>query len=194
MDLAEQEMISLIQAGDQKAFEKAFKTYAKPLHAYGYTLLNNSHIAEEMIQDLFLKIWEQREALQIHTSLKAYLYRSLHNDCMNHIRHLKVKRNYEDTVNKEGSGQKQYQPINRLEVKEIQQKLRTGLSKLPEACRTVFQLSRFEHLTYREIASQLGLSIKTVENQMGKAFKILRGELQDYLVLILLLILITTII
>lgn len=193
MDIVEQEMISRIRAGDEAAFEKVFRTYAKLLHAYGYTLLNNSHIAEEMIQDLFLKIWEQRGVLQIHTSLKAYLYRSLHNDCMNHLRHVKVKKNYEATVTKDGSGVKQHQPINRLEVKEIQQKLRSGLSKLPEACRTVFQLSRFEHLTYKEIASQLGISVKTVENQMGKAFKLLRVELKDYLVLLLLLVLITAI-
>lgn len=193
MDIVEQDMISRIRAGDEAAFEKAFRIYAKPLHAYGYTLLNNSHIAEEMIQDLFLKIWEQRGVLQIHTSLKAYLYRSLHNDCMNHLRHVKVKKSYEATVNKDGPGVKQHQPINRLEVKEIQQKLSSGLSKLPEACRTVFHLSRFEHLTYKEIASQLGISVKTVENQMGKAFKILRVELKDYLVLLLLLILVTAI-
>lgn len=188
MDLVDQEIILKIRAGDEAAFERAFRLYAKPLHAYGYTLLNNNHVAEEMIQDLFLKIWEQRGALQIHTSLKAYLYRSMHNDCMNHLRHLKVKKNYEVVVNKEEGSFKQYQPVNRLEVKEIQQKLRNGLNKLPEACRTVFQLSRFEHLTYKEIASQLGISVKTVENQMGKAFKFLRVELQDYLVLLFILI------
>jgi len=188
MDFIEQDIVSLIRDGDEGAFEKAFKAYAKPLHAYGYTLLNNSHVVEEMVQDLFLKIWEQRSSIQIHTSLKAYLYRSMHNDCMNHIRHLKVRKSYETTVNKGDSSLKQNQPVNRLEVKEIQQKLRSGLSKLPEACRTVFQLSRFEHLTYKEIAYQLGISIKTVENQMGKAFRILRLELQDYLVLLLLLV------
>lgn len=193
MDFIEQEMITLIQAGDEKAFEQAFKKYARPLHAYGYTLLNDSHIAEELIQDLFLKIWDQRNTLTIHTSLKAYLYRSLHNDCMNHIRHLKVKRNYESTMIKASDTINQLQPDNGLEFKEIQQKLRTGMNKLPEACRTVFQLSRFEHLTYREIATQLGISIKTVENQMGKAFKILRLEFHDYLVLILLLILMSEI-
>ena len=188
MDLVDQEIMLKIRAGDEAAFERAFRLYAKPLHAYGYTLLNNNHVAEEMIQDLFLKIWEQRGALQIHTSLKAYLYRSMHNDCMNLLRHLKVKKNYEVVVNKEEGSFKQYQPVNRLEVKEIQQKLRNGLNKLPEACRTVFQLSRFEHLTYKEIASQLGISVKTVENQMGKAFKFLRVELQDYLVLLFILI------
>lgn len=192
-DLEDKEILRQICKGDEVALEHAFRQYAKPLHAYGYTLLNNSHVAEEMIQDLFLKIWEQRGRLQIHTSLKAYLYRCMHNDCMNHLRHLKVKRNYETVISKEQDRFKQQQPVNRLEVKEIQQKLRNGLNKLPEACRTVFQLSRFEHLSYKEIASQLGISTKTVENQMGKAFKILRLELQDYLVLLLLFIIITTI-
>lgn len=172
------------------AFESAFKAYAKPLHAYGYTLLANSHQAEEMIQQLFLKIWEQRATLEIHTSLKAYLYRSIHNDCLNHIRHQKVKRDYQLSVVKE-SARMQEAPVSRLEVKEIQQRLRSGLAKLPEACRTVFQLSRFEHLSYKEIASQLGISIKTVENQMGKALRILRVELKDYLVTLLTILLIT---
>lgn len=189
--MIDQEIIHLIKSGDESAFEKAFRAYAKPLHAYGYTLLNNSHLAEEMIQQLFLKIWEQRATLEIHTSLKAYLYRSIHNESMNHLRHLKVKKHFEDSVGKDGK-QHQDQPINRLEVKEIQQRLRSGLGKLPEACRTVFQLSRFEHLSYREIADQLGISIKTVENQMGKALRILRVELRDFLLVILLVLLFIT--
>lgn len=193
IDVADQELLLLIKAGNEVAFEQAFRIYSKPLHAYGYTLLNNSHIAEEMIQDLFLKIWEQRGVLQIHTSLKAYLYRAIHNDCMNYIRHLKVKKNYETAVNTSSNEINYQQPIDRLAVKELQQKLRSGLNKLPEACRTVFQLSRFEHLSYKEIASQLEISIKTVENQMSKAFRILRVELKDYLVLLLALLLISTI-
>ncbi|HTN37617.1 MAG TPA: RNA polymerase sigma-70 factor [Arachidicoccus sp.] len=188
--MIDQEIIYKIKSGDVSAFESAFKTYAKPLHAYGYTLLANNHQAEEMIQQLFLKIWEQRATLEIHTSLKAYLYRSIHNDCMNHIRHQKVKRDYQLSVVKEAASTHQ-EPVSRLEVKEIQQRLRSGMAKLPEACRTIFQLSRFEHLSYKEIASQLGISIKTVENQMGKALRILRVELKDYLVTLLTILLIT---
>lgn len=189
--LINQEVIERIRSGDESAFEQTFRAYAKPLHAYGYSLLGNTHMAEEMIQQLFLKIWEQRATLEIHTSLKAYLYRSIHNDCMNHLRHLKVRKRYAESLGQEVS-HSQDRASGRLEVKEIQGRLRAGLGKLPEACRTVFQLSRFEHLSYKEIASQLGISVKTVENQMGKALRVLRVELQDYLVILLLVLLLLT--
>lgn len=178
-----QEVIERIKNGDESAFEGAFKAYARPLHAYGVSLLGNAHMAEEMIQQLFLKIWEQRATLEIHSSLKAYLYRSIHNDCMNYLRHLKVRQRYAESTGRDPA-LSQEQPSGRLEIKEIQSRLRSGLGKLPEACRTVFQLSRFEHLSYKEIAGQLGISIKTVENQMGKALRVLRVELKDYLVVL----------
>jgi RNA polymerase sigma-70 factor (ECF subfamily) len=166
-------------------YEIVYKTYFKPLHYYAVTLVQDSETAEEMVQNVFLKLWEKRESLEIQSSLQAYLYKSVYFESLNHLKREKIKLNYvkhktwameqEDKVHSTAS----------LNHKELQQRFREALRDLPEQCRTVFQLSRFEELKYREIASYLGISEKTVENHMGKALRVLRGKLVDFLVLAL---------
>ncbi|WP_316804431.1 RNA polymerase sigma-70 factor [Pedobacter nototheniae] len=169
---------------DDAAFEQLFKTHYKALHVYAQVILKDEDIAEEIVQGMFLKFWEKRESLKIQ-SVKAYLYRCVYNDCLNYIRQEKTKFKYQEftihTMNTE------HEPASlKVELTELQQKLKQALNDLPEQCRTIFQMSRFEELKYREIAEQLGLSIKTVENQMGKALKILRFKLADFMVLLVL--------
>jgi RNA polymerase sigma-70 factor (ECF subfamily) len=164
-----------------KAFEHLFKTHYRPLHAYANVMLKDSDAAEEIVQAMFLKFWEKRSLLHVQTSVKAYLYKCIYNDSLNYIRNQKTKTKYEDftvlTMNRH------HEPASFQT--ELQQNLSLALNDLPEQCRTVFQMSRFEELKYREIAEQLGISIKTVENHMGKALKILRVKLADFLVLVL---------
>ncbi len=130
------------------------------------------------MQDVFFKIWERRELLEITTSLKAYLYRSVHNACLNHIKHQKVKQAYSDFYRENHEEQDDHNPSDQ---QELEQQVMDAMDALPEKCREVFELSRFEGLKYREIAERLSISEKTVENQMGKAFKILREKLSVYL-------------
>jgi RNA polymerase sigma-70 factor (ECF subfamily) len=169
---------------DDQTFEQLFKTHYRELHAYAGVMLRDEDMAEEIVQGMFLRFWEKRELLNIQTSLRAYLYKCVHNDSMNYMKHQKIKTKYQDfaayTMNNE------HEPASsRVELTELQVKLQEALNDIPEQCRTIFQMSRFEELKYREIAEQLGLSIKTVENQMGKALKILRLKLADFITLIL---------
>jgi len=173
------------QQYDDHAFEQLFKSHFKALHAYANVILKDEDDAEEIVQNMFLKFWEKRDLLNVQTSLKAYLYKCVYHDSLNFLKHQKIKTKYQDfasyTMNSE-----HLPASSKVEMTELEHKLSLALNSLPEQCRTIFQMSRFEELKYREIAERLGLSIKTIENQMGKALRILRLELADFLSLILL--------
>jgi RNA polymerase sigma-70 factor (ECF subfamily) len=164
-------------------FDEIYLTYFDALHRYAYTIVRNEVIAEEMVHHMFWKVLEKPNGIQVHTSLKAYLYRAVHHECLNYLKHQKVRQNYE--TNHLGRNTTQDENVaHQLQYRELEQNLNEAINGLPEQCRTVFQLSRFENLKYAEIAVQLGLSIKTVETQMSRALKKLRVQLADYLPLI----------
>lgn len=165
-------------------FEQLFKAHYKALHAYSNMILKDTYVAEEVVQSMFLRFWEKRKLLNVQSSIKAYLYKCVYNDSLNVLKHEKIKTKYqhftERTMNRYGDS-----AAVKIELTELQSKLSDALNDLPEQCRVVFQMSRYEELKYREIADKLGISIKTVENQMGKALRILRMSLVDFLVLLL---------
>ena len=175
-------LMQLVAEGSEMAFEKFFKTYFKSLRSYAFVLLQDEPMAEEMVQQVFYRIWEKKEQFGVHTSAKAFLYRAVHNECLNYLKQEKHRlghRNYLLHANKHQiSGD---HAGMRLELSELEAGLQQAIASLPERCRNIFYLSRFEGLKYREIADQLGLSVKTVEVQMGKALKVLRKRLIHYL-------------
>ncbi len=161
-------------------FEQVFKSQFKALHAYACTILKEESQAEELVQQVFFKLWEKKEQVNITQSIQAYLYRSVYNECLNYLKHQKVKKAHQShTIYTTGQAS---EPVSKqLVARELQKKIDDALKQLPEQCRTIFQMSRFEELKYREIADKLNLSVKTVENQMGKALKIMRLQLVEYL-------------
>lgn len=181
------EMKTLPFGQSEAAFEAVFKTHFKALHRYAFTFVKDSDVAEDMVQNTFVKLWEKSETLHIHTSISAYLYRSVNHECLNYLKHEKVKTAHADHV-KHSNSLPESNATSQLQLQELETKLSDSLAKLPEGCRTIFQMSRFESLKYREIAEKLGISVKTVENQMGKALKTLRLDLIDYLPMMLLII------
>lgn len=171
----------------EAAFEQLFKMYFKSLHAYACTILKDAATAEEMVQNVFFKLWEKKEQIAVQQSLNAYLYKTVYYECLNYIKHSKVRAAYKSyTLN---NSTEEEQTSDRTSLRELEGRLDIAIKKLPEQCRAIFQLSRFEELKYKEIAERLGISIKTVENQMGKALKILRKELSEYLPILLTLLL-----
>ncbi len=171
--------ISIKKADSAVLFEQSFKDNFKRLHAYACTILNNEADAEEMVQQVFCKLWEKKEKLQEIDSITAYLYRSVHNECMNFVKHQKVKDAHREHSTYHNSDNTD--AVDNAAERELKERLHHAMQQLPEQCRTIFQMSRFEELKYREIADKLGLSVKTIENQMGKALKIMRKQLADYI-------------
>jgi RNA polymerase sigma-70 factor (ECF subfamily) len=157
-------------------FEQLFKTRFQGLYTYAYTILRDSHLAEEIVQEVFAKFYIRGQRITITTSLESYLYRSVYNESINYQKHQKAKANYRKYVlHREDPASR---PRDSRDYLELEAKLQLALEELPEQCRTIFQLSRFEELKYREIAERLGLSIKTVENQLSKALRIMRKSLK----------------
>ena len=170
---------------NEREFEQLFKEHFKSLYSYAYTIVKDEAAAEEIVQNVFYKIWDKNKQPDIRTSVKAYLYKAVYHDSLNYLKHLRVRARYKSQVmhqhNDEGAP-----ASGKVLLKELEEKLREAMNGLPEQCRTIFQMSRFDGLKYQEIASQLGISMKTVENQMGKALKLLRVKLIDYLPIIIL--------
>jgi RNA polymerase sigma-70 factor, ECF subfamily len=186
MEFQDEQMALLLSKRDEAAFEQVFKAHYKNLHAYAFTILKDEDEAEEMVQQVFFKLWERSEHLSFFGPIAAYLYRAVHNECLNFLKHQKVKAGHQLHVAYSMKNKtEQAQP--RMIRKELENKFREALNELPEQCRTVFQLSRFEDMKYKQIAEKLDISIKTVENHMGKALKLLRTKLVDFLPLLLIL-------
>mgnify|MGYP002777694934 CR=1 FL=1 len=184
MQLSDQELVEAIRQGDERLFETMFRQHYAPLCRYAHPFTKDWDEAEEVVQAVFMTVWEKRDSLEITISLKSYLYRAVHNRCLNRIRHAAVQAEYQQHAIYEGA-QSFEAPAQTLMAAELSDRLREAIQKLPEQCRLAFTMSRFEELKYQEIADRLGISIKTVENQIGKALRILRTELAEYLPLLI---------
>jgi RNA polymerase sigma-70 factor (family 1) len=181
-----QELVQKIISGDEHAFEKLFRMFYQRLCNYALSMVKDVDIAEEIVQDVLVTIWQTRTKLQLEHAIRPYLYKAVHNRCLNHFRHetVKLQHQHHEMANADAFSTA---ASSRLELNEVKTRVEMGMHQLPPACREVFRLSRMEELSYKEIADFLGISVKTVENQMGKALKIMRKELADLLVVGLIL-------
>lgn len=170
------------------SFEEVFTSHFKNLHAYAASLLKNEANAEEIVQNVFVRLWEKRAQLSIQSSVTAYLYKAVYHECLNFLKHQKVKNAYLAFAHKR-NGNDHLPASGKLHLTELEQHISRAIESLPQQCRIIFKMSRFEELRYQQIADQLGLSVKTIENQMGKALKIMREKLVDFLPLFILMLL-----
>jgi RNA polymerase sigma-70 factor, ECF subfamily len=160
-----------IREGDQAAFETLFRTCAPGLCAFVTRYVGSRSAAEDVVQDLFLSLWKKREELEITGPIDTYLYRAARNRALNQLRHTRVEDRFRTAVLERDDGATTSPEVEILEMLEVQEALQT----LPARCRLVFTLHHHQGLTYAGIARSLGLSIKTVETQMGRALKSLRA-------------------
>jgi RNA polymerase sigma-70 factor, ECF subfamily len=169
-----------IRNGDEKAFELMFKGHYQSLCNFACSFLGDMDEAEEIVQQVFYSLWAKRGSLDINTTLKAYLFKAVHNSSLNKIKQGKVRQlyanSYKATANVETHTSGQL-----LQGKELEGLINDAIAELPEQCGIVFKMSRFGNLKYAEIADELDISVKTVENHMGKALKLMRDKLKDYL-------------
>ncbi len=168
-----------IQLGDIKEFERIFKELYSPLCIYARKFLQDDDKAEEIVQDIFYTIWKNRETLDIKISLKSYLYRAVHNNCLQNIEHQSVENKYKQYI-KNGETEFELDPLRAMELYEMNQMIERTMDVLPERCSLIFRMNRYEGLKYREIAEKLEISIKTVEADMGKALQAFRHNLKLY--------------
>jgi RNA polymerase sigma-70 factor, ECF subfamily len=178
MDLTEDKELYLkLKEGEEKAFQTLFLKYYSAMCRFANQLLNDRELSEEIVQDMFVKIWEKRTVLNIETSVKHYFFRSVRNHCLNHIQHEKIKKQYANKI-LESANQKINTEQYYLEI-DLIKRIEKSIASLPPKRREIFRLSREQGLKYKEIADKLGISVKTVEAQMGLALKYLREDLKD---------------
>ena len=172
-------------------FEKLYKLYYPKMFAFAKNYVPANEDAENIVQDVFLTLWERKEEIEISFTLTTYLFTLVKNRCLNFLRHKLIEEEYNSQM-KEEIGFNLYAleaiDYSYQSEEELQEIIRRALDTLPERCREVFIKSRIEGLKYKEISDELGISVNTVENQMVTALKILRVALKDYLPLLLVLV------
>ena len=170
------------QIKDKADFEGLFKQHYSILCSYANKFLNDVDASEEVVQDLFCNLWNNREKLEI-SSIKSYLFRSVRNSCYNLIKHINIREEYK-AYNESEIKLEEDRVEDNINASELEQKIRETIDLLPAERKKVFIMSRFDGMKYREIAEKQNISIKTVENQMGKAIKFLKEQLSEYMILV----------
>jgi len=168
---------------DKGSFENLFREYFPPLMAFSRKILVDEDDAREVVHQVFITIWEKRLEIDLSQSMKSYLFTSVHNRSLNVIRD---RKKFSSVEVPDVAGE--LDVSSAIESMELEEKILEVIGSLPEKCRQVFELNRFEGLKYSEIAEKLDISVKTVENQMSKALKILREKLSKYMSILLWLI------
>jgi RNA polymerase sigma-70 factor (ECF subfamily) len=169
---------------DRHGFEKLFRHYFPPLMAFAKKILIDEDDAREVVHTVFISVWEKRDEIDATASLQSYLFTSVHNRSLNVIRDRK-KFSAEEVPDVA----EEVDVVAQIESMELEEKIGEAIASLPEKTRQVFELNRFGGLKYSEIAEKLNISVKTVENQMSRALRILREKLLKYLSLLLWLVL-----
>jgi RNA polymerase sigma-70 factor (family 1) len=172
------EIIRRIRQGDQGQFESLFRSSYVSLVRYAKTLVKDHDTAEEIVQDLFFRLWQDREKINIESSLNGYLFRAVHNRCIHWINHNRVVEKHAKEMIREQAVMSE-NPSDLLQYNELQSRIARIIERLPERCGRIFCMNRFEGLKYTEIAEKLSVSVKTVEANMGRALKEFRRVLTE---------------
>lgn len=165
---------SLVNIGTRAGYEALFKQYYKSLCIFATRIIHDDDAAEDIVHEVFIKLWGKRDDIDVQRSVKSYLFTSVHNRCLNYIRDNKKFTQRDEYFTNASIADTDYREVEEC---EIQSRIMTAIETLPEKCREVFELCKLQEMKYADVANHLGISIKTVENQMGKALKMLRDEL-----------------
>jgi RNA polymerase sigma-70 factor, ECF subfamily len=159
-----------------------FKSSFKSLCIVAVQYVKDADVAKDIVQETFFNVWQKKETIDLSKSVKSYLVSAVRNRSLNYIRD---NRKFSDPEPEsfDPSGKSGYVQPDRLVEEEIRRRISTSISELPEKCREIFVLNRYENLRYQQIADRLGISLKTVETQMSKALKHMRMRLAEYMTL-----------
>lgn len=180
METTEQHLLSALRFGNEAALRQIFDRHYPLLLSDIYRLIPDESTCQDLAQELFVDLWNKREQLDIHTSLRAYLRRAAVNKSLNYIKATRrfLLDNAEDLGHLPDHSESDIQKREHQDT--LEDALHQAIDALPEKCRLVFNLSRFEQLSHREIAEKLGISVKTIENQITKAMKMLRDAMKNH--------------
>lgn len=183
--LADEVLINLIRQDDEKAFAVLYERYSGALYVHAYGLIQNREDTKDLLQRVFTKIWDIRDTLHSEINLSAYLYQMLKNMFINNLAHSKVVDRYLDNLSEYA---KTYVADTDYSIREkqLQACIQSEIQQLPPKMREIFELSRTAYLTHREIAEKLGISEKTVKNQITNALKLLKSKLPHLIFLLVL--------
>jgi len=180
---SDDEIIKGLKASDKRALTRLYNSFWKTLYVSSYNLLKDKEVCEEIIQDVFIDLWNKRKELEIKVSLKSYLYACVRYKAFAQFRSNKVMR---VELFEELDKRLQYaNPETKMMHKELKQHVKFVVESLPEKCKRVYKLSRNEQLSHKEIAEKLDISIKTVENHITNALRVLRLSLGQVLFIML---------
>ena len=173
-------LINRLRRGEESAYELLFSEFYRVLTVFANKYVHDMETAKEIVQDLFVHLYEKRENLDINSSLKSYLFRSTHNRCINYINAQKIRSQHADYVMKTTDIKEDIleQEVNKTELEHA---LFTAINQLPPKCQSIFKMNRFDGLSNTEIAERLRLSKRTVETQISKALRILRIKIEPFL-------------
>lgn len=182
----EEELISQLKKGEEEAYRYLFDNYYTLLYRMAIFYVGDEFVAENLVEDCFIYIWRKRETIEIRSSLKGYLFTALRHICLNHLK--KTHKNPEinfSVFSEDGSDLEypanEYSVLLKLTGQELDEKIENCVAGLPEACRKVFYLSRYEDLSYKEISERQGISVDTVRYHIKNALASLRKEVKDFL-------------
>lgn len=171
------ELVERIRSGDQDAFEKLFHQYYSKLCVFSNGYVRSLDISRDVVQDVFIKIWDNRDHFYVHQSLKAYLYQAVRNQSLNFLQQKKQKLRLQERLTRQHAMSGGEEGESFLNTEELSQKIWKLVEELPERRRAIFILYRKHGLSYLEIGEVMGITRKTVENQMGKSLQFLREHL-----------------
>ena len=185
--LIEKEVLVRLREGDSNAFESVFRFWYEPLVHFAEEYISDLESARNIVQNIFMKLWEKHELVNPDSNLKSYLYMATRNACLSHLRHIKVESSYfEKAIKNNEDLQLNYEALEELKLEQIdfsnlEKLIQDTIDSLPERCRQVFLMSRYEEMKNKEIAEKLNISVKAVEANITRAITKLRENTREYL-------------
>lgn len=174
------ENLHIIEKLDKKSFEILFKQYFSVLCQFARKYVRDLDTSKEIVHDCFVSFWDKRESIDLSKPVKTYLFTSVHNRCLNYIRNnKKFDQNVENFELLDLSHH--HVASDSLVEQEVSSQIHNAIESLPEKCKEIFKMSRFEDMKYKDIAEKLNLSVKTVEAQMSKALQVMRTSLSEFI-------------
>jgi len=181
-------LVLRIRQDDKNAFKSLYNRYSRKIYFFSLKYLRNESEAEELVQSVFINIWENRETLDANVSVKSYIYKAAVNHIYNHLKRKAIRARYTESEISKGEIYSN-QTYEQVFLHDLESTLSTIVETLPSQQKKIFLLSRIEGLSYKEIAGKLDVSVRTVENQMYRSLKIIKNSLKSEIIQVLLWIL-----